>query len=372
MNSRERIIATLRKEKTDRIPVCSYGYAGWFDAAGEEMQQKLINNTDIIIITVNDSDIKQVLGETYKNVYDINYKNNIVIETVTTPKGLLKRIKKIDGCSELIIEEFFKNKEDIEKFLSIPFIPFKNLETKEYTHYEEIIKKEGIVLNRISNAASLPYDWFKPEKYYFSLIDHEKLIYKLTEELAYRIESYVDKLIKNEVNKFVIAGCERFGGGLTNPRYFDDLVYKYDKKLVNLIHKNRGIAQVHMHGKIKNYLGKIIDMGFDCIEPVEHPPGGDLSLKEARKIIGNKMSILGNLDDLQFLNTATEKQITKQSLQAILDAGINGNYMLGGTSSSIFTENIANAFFLMAKVSKEYGTYPIDLDKILSYINSLE
>jgi len=335
------------------------------------MLEKIVKNTDIMLVTMIDTDIRQTLGESYKKYYNIENHDNNIIETVNTPKGQLRRIKRVEGSTAWVIESFLKDKQDIEKYLSIPFEPFSELSTEEYEYYEGIIGEEGVVLNRISDPASIPYDWFKPEQYYLSLMDNENLIYRLTEELSYRIEDYLEKLLIKGVNKFIIAGCERFGGGLTNPKYFNDLVYRYDKRLVSKIHEYNGIAQVHMHGKVKDYLEKIIDMGFDCIEPVEEPPGGDLYLDDARKIIGDRMCILGNLDDLQFLSIASEEDIIKKSLEAILKAGKNNNYILGGTSSSMFSEKITDAFILMAEVVKVYGNYPLDLDKISDYLSSL-
>jgi len=364
ITSKERIIQTIKGLKPDRIPVCPCGYKGWFEKAGSEWQKKLISETDIMLITENTNDIVILLGENYKEVYEVKFKDNFKIENVKTPKKNLRRITKIEGDTEWTVEQLLKDEEDINNFLSIPFKPFSDLNIDEYKYFEKIIGNNGIVLNRISDAASIPYDLLSPENYYISLIDNEILIYKFTEKVALRVYSYLEKLISKGVNKFVIAGSERLGGGLTNPKYFNDLVFKYDKELVRLVHHSDGIAQIHIHGKVKNYLEKIIDMGFDCIEPIEQPPGGDIFLKEARKVAGNRICIFGNMDDLQFLNSATEKEIIIRTLQSILEAGTNGHYILGGTSSSLFTEQTARAFLIISRVAREYGNYPISIEKI--------
>ena len=364
VTSKERIIQTIKGLKSDRIPVCPYGYKGWFEKADSEWQERLVNETDIMLITENTHDIPVFIGENYREIYEVNFKNNFRIENIKTPKKNLSRITKIEGDTEWTIEQLLKNEEDVNCLLSIPFEPFLDLNIDEYKYFEKIVGDNGIVLNRISDAASIPYDMMLPQNYYISLISSERLIYRFTERAALSVYSYLEKLIDKGINKFVIAGSERLGGGLTNPRYFDDLVYRYDKDLVSLIHNVDGIAQIHMHGKVKNYLEKIIDMGFDCIEPVEQPPGGDLFLGEAKNITNGRISILGNMDDLQFLNFATEREIVIRTLQSILEAGINGRYILGGTSSSLFTRQIAQAFLIVSKIAKIYGCYPIDTEEI--------
>lgn len=364
ITSTERILQAIKGLKPDRIPVCPYGYKSWFEKAGSEWQKKMITETDIMLITENTNDIVVLLGENYKEVYKVEFKDNFKIENIKTSTKNLRRITRIEGDTEWTVEQLLKNEEDINNLLSIPFEPFTDLNIDEYKYFEEIIGSNGIVLNRISDAASIPYDLLSPEDYYMFLIDNEMLINRFTEKIAFRVYSYLEKLIAKGVDKFVIAGSERLGGGLTNPKYFDNLVFNYDKELVRLVHRSGGIAQIHIHGRVKNYLEKIISMGFDCIEPLEQPPGGDIFLMESRKVVGNRICIFGNMDDLQFLNFATEKEVIIRTLQSILDAGINGRYILGGTSSSLFTEQIAKAFLIISKVAKEYGNYPINTEEI--------
>lgn len=371
LTSKERVIETLKGNIPDRLPVCSYGYRGWFEKAGKKWQEKLVDETDIMIVTENTKDIVMFLGECSKEIYKIKVQNNIRIEEIKLPKKILRRVTKIEDDTEWVVENLLNDETDINDLLSIQFEPFSDLKVDEYRYFENIIGDNGIVLNRISNAASIPYDLLGPEKYYTFLIDNKNLIYKFTERVALSVYSYIQNLIDKGVDKFVVAGSERLGGGLVNPKYFDKLVYRYDKEIVSLIHSIKGIVQIHMHGKVKDYLEKIIEMGFDCIEPIEQPPGGDLYLREARKIIRDRACILGNMDDLQFLNSATEKEISIRTLKSILDAGIDGRYMLGGSSSSIFTEKIANAFLIVSRLVLEYGNYPIDIKKIKKDIDKL-
>ena len=65
------------------------------------------------------------------------------------------------------------------------------------------------------------------------------------------------------------------------------------------------LAHVHCHGKVRHALQCMLDMGVASTDPVEPPPAGDVTMAEARQIVGDRLTLLGNFefDELEFAST---------------------------------------------------------------------
>lgn len=61
---------------------------------------------------------------------------------------------------------------------------------------------------------------------------------------------------------------------------------KVDSKGLNVIHDAGRLAWVHCHGKMNPVLDRFIEMGVDCLNPVEPPPMGDILLSDAKRRAG--------------------------------------------------------------------------------------
>ena len=66
---------------------------------------------------------------------------------------------------------------------------------------------------------------------------------------------------------------------------------KADSKGLNVIHDAGRLAWVHCHGKMNPVLDRFIEMGVDCLNPVEPPPMGDILLSDAKRRAGGGTSI---------------------------------------------------------------------------------
>ena len=73
---------------------------------------------------------------------------------------------------------------------------------------------------------------------------------------------------------------------------FMELVFPYDSRVNEAIHKFGGKYQAHCHGNSGEYLELFADMGIDSIEPLEPVPYADNDLEKAKRQVGKRM-VLG-------------------------------------------------------------------------------
>ncbi len=362
MTSRERLLKAFHLEEPDRVPCSPWGFPKYFDKLGPDYSQKIIKNTDILVAIRIGSEAETWIGGNLQDFYrKETTRDGKVTEIIETPDGPLTRIIKptgdhVDWC----LEHLFKNPTDVEKFLSIPYKQLC-ISMSEFYTWEQFIGNEGFVLGEISNP-------FCCSAYYFGTQENLLQCYYNKDLITYLLDVVVERLcdvIRNGsslgVKAWRIVGSEFASTRVLPPECFRDYIVKYDKKIVDTIHECGGIAFMHMHDKVSDLLDDILEIGPDVIDPLEAPPGGDVELAAVKKKIGNKICLVGNIDEMTILSTASPEKVERLSIECIKAAGHGGGYVLGGTASGLFIPQTIENFLIMADVCKRYGQYPLSL-----------
>lgn len=341
MTSRERILAALRFEKVDRVPVSPWHF-GKVDP-DSRVGTELLRETDLIHDTGSGGD--PILGKAVK--IESVQQGDTTITTVHTPKGdLLSRFRRTE-ITGATIEFFLKEPSDIEKMLSIPY-EAPDFDLSAYKTWCERIGDEGMMLIGIVNGVAVPASWFSPEGFCLAWADAPDLVEKLTAIMSERITAYIERLCREGVAGFRIVGGE-YASVQLGPEGFKRLCVPYDREMVRVIHKYGATVHYHNHGPVMRYLEDFAEIGMDSLDPLEAPPWGDCDLREARKRLGNRVCFHGNIDDMEIINQRPTEEVLAIARERLRAAGERG-FMLGGTTSGTFGEHGARNFIAMAKM----------------------
>lgn len=121
-----------------------------------------------------------------------------------------------------------------------------------------------------------------------------------------------------------------------SPRMFDEFVFPYDKLVNDAVHRNGGRLRAHCHDKVTDCLVKMADMGVDALEPLEPPPFGDVDLRVAKQLVGDRMMLSGNIPSQDFL-TARRDQVRQWVREAIEAGAPGGGFSLRTTGGHAST-----------------------------------
>ncbi len=348
MNSRERILNVFEGRKVDRIPISLYEFDGHYDswiynypeyveilnyAKGKTDKMYFwfptINSPSIFYGQIDPSDIKT---ETWEENDQFHTKT-----IIKTPLGEVYTHSRQDKGihTSWTIENLCKDINDAKKILSLPYIPMKvNISSffKKYKH----LGVEGILMGDIPDALCLVVELFGFSRFLMFYIDNPDIIFKLINFFQERIYNYLKELLENgAITVYRICGPEYATPPYLNPNEFDKLVTPYDKQLFQLLHKYRAKGRLHSHGKIKNVLRSFLEIEIDATDPVEPPPDGDITLKEARKILGEKIVLIGNIEE-RLLEIGSKKDIEDAVKKAIDEVG-NTPFILCPTAMPLTT-----------------------------------
>lgn len=150
-------------------------------------------------------------------------------------------------------------------------------------------------------------------------------------------------------------------------RQFDQFVVPYDKVMNEAIHRIGGKLRIHCHGNCMTFLEEFAAMGVDAIEPLEHPPFGDVNLAEAKRLVGDRMMLSGNVASQNFLFMSRE-EVRQEVKAAIRAAAPGGGYSLRPAAASAGTNSVQDPDQMrkyldnieaFIEAGLEFGVYPI-------------
>ncbi len=144
-------------------------------------------------------------------------------------------------------------------------------------------------------------------------------------------------------------------------------------KIITQLCKDAGIvSQIHCCGPERELIEMCaLETDLSSINPLEIVPMGNCDLAEVKANFGQKLSLMGNLHTTEVMLRGSVKDVRRESLKAIRDAGGNGGFILStGDQCGRDTpdENIRE----MVNVVNEFGVYPLDLAAIDREIKALE
>ncbi len=99
------------------------------------------------------------------------------------------------------------------------------------------------------------------------------------------------------------------------------------KRFCDEVHSYDAQARVYCHicGNVMPILEDLIETGLDCVAPLD--PLGGFTPRQAREKVGNRVSLMGGVNTLSFINHSPE-QIMEEARHCIEGAGKAG-YLLG-------------------------------------------
>jgi uroporphyrinogen decarboxylase len=118
---------------------------------------------------------------------------------------------------------------------------------------------------------------------------------------------------------------------------------------------------LHCDGNINRYLDDLVSIGFDGLHPIQKTAG--MSMKTVREKYGSKLCLIGNVDSSHTLVYGTDEQIVVETLETILEGGLEGALILA-SDSDIRNEMPYEKVDLMFKTALRYGRYPIDVETL--------
>jgi hypothetical protein len=204
-----------------------------------------------------------------------------------------------------------------------------------------------------------------PFDYYLRLFGHTQALIGLLEEPDRAkgvLERYTEGIIRLACG-LVTHGVDAVkvsspfaGSGFISPRFYRKFVAPYEGRIAKAV-RGLGIpAYVHTCGAIGDRLEMMAETGFSGIECLDPPPLGNVELAEAKRRVGDRVFLKGNIDPVHVLLGGTIEKVREDAKLRLQAGKPGGNYILS-TACSVAPHTPRENVQVLADVAEEFGTY---------------
>lgn len=347
MTSKERIIATMRGQKTDRVPfqlgitnmfsVFQNNYIGWDVYLHNKVPMwKIVADTQqrfgldgylyIGVDSVPDKDVQ------YKDdVVFANEEKIIVRTTMQTPEGnLWSESTYMKNESPTVTRGYIKDENDFALWLKYSFRPTRYTcdilpEVKAY------MGENGVVAGCAGRAPGF-HDLMM---FVDGKLENTVYMYQDYPEL---FEEYVEKSHKaylERVDQMVAMGfdyIEMSNSGmvtLASPSLFREYSLPTIKAASKMIREAGMLSELHCCGFAKDVVQECHDhTDVDSINPLQEAPMGDCDLADIKKKYGDTLCLKGNVGVTNPLLYGTPEDVEKDVIRCMNAAKENGRFIL--------------------------------------------
>ena len=149
------------------------------------------------------------------------------------------------------------------------------------------------------------------------------------------------------------------------PSYFEAVEGRFLRPALEMIHAAGAVSRVHAHGKVGAILPQIAACGAMIAEPVEPPPDGDLPLCEAKRLYGDRLTIMGNIElkELEYASAERVRELVRETMRA---GKPGGGFIFMPTATPINTplaKRTEENLITMIEAALEYGAYGTESDR---------
>jgi len=363
---RERLLASYRGQPVDRVPIRVWGADPWMKVwhpSYEPILEASVKYTDLCAgwgVHMNHflSDLPDLPTRTVQRP---SRHEGFVEEVLTyeTPRGPLTQVEAVSTEYKpgRTLEFFIKDEEDALRWLSVPYVQPRP-DVSRFFELDRELGERGLMTAYIGEPMYHVYSMMGSELMAFWSVDNRDLLRTLITTAQQRMTNHVQYLLEQGAGPvFGYVGPELCIPPLMSPRDFHELVVEVDKSFTRMIRDAGGLLWVHCHGGMGPCLEGFLDMGVNCLNPIEPPPQGDITLAQARARVGDRLCLEGNIETDDLFRARPER-IRGLVRQAIEEAR-GGPFILCPTSGfmewpTCNPEKVAN-YLAFIEAGLEYG-----------------
>lgn len=146
------------------------------------------------------------------------------------------------------------------------------------------------------------------------------------------------------------------GGGFISRDMYREFVLPYERRLTEALRPTGVPVYTHTCGRIGDRLELMAGTGIDGIDTLDPPPLGNVELAEAKRSIGDRLFIKGNLNSVALLDYATKEEVLAEASERIRTGKPGGGYILS-TACSVAPGVEPWKLELLTPLAEEIGSY---------------
>ncbi len=390
MNGRERLLRTLHGKRADRVPVAPFLYYNavyemfgyvpeidtYFDPPDFDVIEKFVEYCDRFGF-----DVLHSLGTVWDywaarstqadrtilspaDGWDVSVsdeqRGGDVRRTVTfsTPGGRLRLVEVYQRTSTYLIvcapEEYLvKTPADLELLMRY-MPPADDMDTSLIRRAKTATGDRGLVATCTNGAFNQAAVFRSVEELMADPVVDAGFYRELMEFLVGWVIRRNRACIASGSDAIEVAG--NLAGSAVGPSFFRNNVMPYENRVIAALHEDGVPLIYHNCGPAAHVMQLYNEMDIDCLGYLVPPPFGDVDLAEALRVLRPAMALRGNIDQVEFLMTATPAEVRERVREVLTIAKPRGNLILSTTDFFFDGTPYAN-IEAFADAGRDFGAY---------------
>lgn len=165
------------------------------------------------------------------------------------------------------------------------------------------------------------------------------------------------------VGLITLGGCESMqvsspyaGSSFISRAHYERLVLPSAKRVSDALQAAGAFTYLHTCGSINDRLELMADTGVHGIECMDPPPLGDTELRDAKRRVGSRVCLKGNLDSPHLLWQGCDQEVDR-TVRETIEAGMPGGGYILSTACSAAPLVSASRMERLIEYAERYGRY---------------
>ncbi len=345
MNSRERLLCALKGEKPDRLPVTFHQWQ-WYHLdkylnGMSDLEAYGKFGMDAAIQYFQEMGQFWVAGADFDKFCVPEWRDEVTVvsddpdgrechHTIETPGGTLTYKTAGDRKTTWITEYMVKRDEDIE--LIRKYMPVPKLELEPIDRLHDRIGDRGILRGFVwgdqagcwQHAACL----MDIQELIFATFDKPDWVHEFMKVLLEKKLRFIETM-KGARLDLIETGGGSSSSTLISPAIHEEFCLPYDRKMHDALHDLGFLVTYHTCGGTAGIEDLIVRNGTDASETLApRSIGGNSDPWETKAKIGDRLALIGGLDQFNVLTSGTDEEIRARVHRLFTEVGHEGGYIL--------------------------------------------
>lgn len=183
---------------------------------------------------------------------------------------------------------------------------------------------------------------FSPFTHFMELIGYENALMALIDDPP-KVHALMDRLTESSIAWAIAqvrAGIDAVlissafaGGGFLSRDMYAEFVLPYERRLADAVRAHHKPVYTHTCGAIGDRLDLMIETQIDGLDTLDPPPLGNALLEEAKRDVGQKVFLKGNMNSVELLLAKSENEVVAEASRCLKAAREGGGYILSTACS---------------------------------------
>jgi len=366
MDVEQRVLAVLRGEQPDRVPVLMH-----FNPYVEDWYTYLPVFADVLPAAERYADVvfdwsfpaPLMFTAAARWIEQHDLGGGQVEQIIHTPDGPLTEVVRTGLREQPPLKRWIQTVDDAERALSMPYVSPK----PDLDRFLETTRRlGGRVITRATFRDPIALaDWIDDRTFAAWRVERRDLIRRLLDAAFERIADGLRTCLEAGVGPvYVLNRCQPGLLRTLSDKDVEEFVLDYDRRLVEIVHdypdRYVALGAPNQHASL---LESLVAVGMDGLRVVDPPPRGECGLAEMKRLIGDRVCLIATLS-AEELSGVQADQIDALVRRTLADGAAGARFMLLPCplpGARDLNERAADNLIEYLKAAHRLGAYPLQI-----------